>query len=47
MSKHTFYPDLSDMQPKVSKCAEEVLGYLLAATIGLGLAVLLVHHLSK
>ncbi len=47
MSRHTFYPDLSDLQPRISKRTEAVLNYATAIAIGLGMAVLLVHQLSK
>ena len=47
MSRHTFYQDLSDLQPRISKRTAKVLDYLTAAAIGVGLAVLLVVQLSK
>lgn len=47
MSRHTFYPDLSDLQPKISNRTENVLNFVTAVAIGIGLAVLLVVQLSK
>ncbi len=47
MHHHQQTADLSDLQPRISKRAETVLGYLLAATIGTSLAILLVVGLSK
>lgn len=47
MSRHTFYQDLSDLQPRISKRTERALDYVTAAAIGIGLAVLLVVQLSK
>ncbi len=47
MNRHTFYPDLRDLQPRISKRTAKVLDYATAAAIGLSLAVLVVHHLSK
>lgn len=47
MSRHTFYPDLSDLQPRISKRTTKVLDYATTIAIGLSLAVLLVHQLSK
>lgn len=47
MCHHRQTTDLRDLQPRISKRTETVLGYLLAAAIGTSLAILLVVELSK
>lgn len=47
MHHHSQTTDLSDLQPRISKRTERVLDYATAIAIGLSLAVLLVHQLSK
>lgn len=47
MYHHRQTTDLRDLQPRISKRTAKVLDYATAAAIGLGLAVLLVHQLSK